>query len=900
MSNYVTILSLNYICTYIRISLAQQLKLLHDNLKKWYRKLKCTRSFIEETIWSLFPTHPCIGYLSVFHDLSQHGSYISTLKLVSSVQELFEDTNGHLEHILIEGHTGIGKTTLCKEICYQWAENNLFTPDKLVLLLLLQDPMAQKITSEYELAEYFTTSFDFIEPFSEYLISSCGAGVTIVIDSYDQLSEELQENGFIKDLIEKKRLSKAQIIITSNPYVSYNLHYYVDRKVELFELVKNKFIAAALKNFPALLKMLQEHFLEYPEVDMLSCVPINMAIMVYLCCTDKLGTIHLPCDAGSMYKAFCDYVVKINFSFSFHIQQERPGRFFYHEAMWYELDCKARKKLNYFAFASLIKNNLVFLEEDLCNVCRKYPIGYGFLQSTECYRLAHYSYGKTLIFNFLCQGIQQCLAASYVSSCEEDAIVHILLNCLPTTKSSSLFYHMPIEWSVQILKMTEMSEYSSKEIIPEIINDLDESFTLTSYNSHLQYGNSKYFTEQDTLRKELFQSSLINILSSYNDDKLDAGFEDASFDCLYICYSSNTHFDERVEKVLCNMLDSGISSKFSSPTITLINLQDQTHIEETYKYSPFHIFYLFQLFREHLLEDCKNIFLSRNGVIDFYQSLLPHHVISLGIFLSKANNMTIHELHLVGCCIGDYGLYLLHRYLSNCKRYKINVINLHGNNLTSASIIFISILIDSVKPQSLYLSHNKLAGKGIRKLCTAVIRNKVHKLNLVNNGLTVQGIKTLFLTMHVLKELNISHNSISNQGAKKLSQELAYAKTLKCLDVSHCNIGEAGAYELAHALTINSSLEILRINGNAIGHNGAVDIAAALCINNTLKELSLTGDTTIGYSAASEILSSFHMSKTTALIKLCLPKTLCSKSLVTIKYNSIHEDKNKPRSIFFQ
>ena len=184
-----------YIYTYIRISLAQQLKQLHDNLKKWYRKLKSTRSIVEETIWSMFPTYPCIGYLSVFHDLLQQSSYTSTLKVLSCVQELFEGTNGHLKHILIEGHTGIGKTTLCKEICYQWAQNNLFTPDKLVLLLLLQDPMAQKITSEYELAEYFTTSFDFIEPFSEYLISSCGAGVTIVIDSYDQLNEELQENG---------------------------------------------------------------------------------------------------------------------------------------------------------------------------------------------------------------------------------------------------------------------------------------------------------------------------------------------------------------------------------------------------------------------------------------------------------------------------------------------------------------------------------------------------------------------------------------------------------------------------------------------------------------------------------------------------------------------------------
>ena len=42
--------------------------------------------------------------------------------------------------ILIEGHAGIGKTMLAKEICLQWAKNQLLILDKLVLLLMLRDP----------------------------------------------------------------------------------------------------------------------------------------------------------------------------------------------------------------------------------------------------------------------------------------------------------------------------------------------------------------------------------------------------------------------------------------------------------------------------------------------------------------------------------------------------------------------------------------------------------------------------------------------------------------------------------------------------------------------------------------------------------------------------------------
>ena len=57
--------------------------------------------------------------------------------------------------ILIEGHAGIGKTTLVKEICIEWSEGKLLTSDKLVLLLLLRDLNVQKITDEHKLIEHY-------------------------------------------------------------------------------------------------------------------------------------------------------------------------------------------------------------------------------------------------------------------------------------------------------------------------------------------------------------------------------------------------------------------------------------------------------------------------------------------------------------------------------------------------------------------------------------------------------------------------------------------------------------------------------------------------------------------------------------------------------------------------
>ena len=897
--------------------------MLYENLRKWYRKLKNTRSIVEETIWCMFPTYPCIGYLSAFHDLSQHGNHISTLKVLSSVQELFEETNGslHLQRVLIEGDTGIGKTTLCKEICYQWAENNLFTPDELVLLLLLQDPCAQKITSEHELAEYFTTSFDFIESFSEYLISSCGARVTIVIDSYDKLNEELLKEGFIKDLIEGKRLPKARIIITSTLFVSYHLHDCVGRRVELFELAKstkNKFIAAALKNFPVKCEMLQKHFLEYPKVDMLSCIPINMAIIVSLChknnlspydlpcdidmyatfsvcdednlspddlspddlspddlssddlssddlssddlssddlspddlssddlspddlSSDDLSPDDLPCDIVGMYETFSKCVMEMNYSFVYHIQKERPITRFQHAHMGTKFKLKkcAREKLNYFAIVALIKNNLVFLETELFDMCKKYPTCYGFMQSIECYTSVHH--GKRVLYNFLCQGLHLYLAASYVSKCKEDAIINILKNCLPTNTRRSLFYAMPIEWSMQVLNMCilalKMRDYFSKDLIKEITKYLHEEISITSditdypdktiksYNIHSCKSN--IFAKQTNLPKDLLTTApfLVTINVPTEQDRLMNFIKSRYSDSGYVSH--------------------GISPKYCDLFATIL-------------YSPYQIFNLFQLFQKYLLNHFERLMqISQRGHIIYFTKciLLPYHIVALGLLLLHTEKKVC-KLHLPGCCIGDYGLYLLQRYLCVDKKHELNVINFCDNNLTSASSTLINILIDHFKPHSLGLDYNKLRDAGVAKLHNAVIRNNIQQLDLVENGLTMQASKSIALMMKSLKRLDISFNNIGDDGAKMISQGILQTSTLSSLNLNHCNIGAVGTGEIAHSLTINSSLEILWMNDNAIGHYGATGIAAALCVNKTLKELSLTGDSTIDYGAASEILA---------------------------------------------
>ena len=229
-----------------------------------------------------------------------------------------------------------------------------------------------------------------------------------------QFGADLQENGFIKDLIKGNRLPKARVIITSTPFVSYHLHEYIDRSVELFDLVKsikNKFIAAALKEHTVAFKMLQKHFQMYPEIDMLSCIPVNMAIIVclgsknihtpnQLPCYAISTPNKLPCSAVEMYNAFCIHVMEVMCSLVVHVQKERQNEIPYYEneSIRFTLNNESRKKLQCIAYVALIKNKVIFLENDLCDMCREYPTCYGLMQSIECYSSAHHNKSVIQLF----------------------------------------------------------------------------------------------------------------------------------------------------------------------------------------------------------------------------------------------------------------------------------------------------------------------------------------------------------------------------------------------------------------------------------------------------------------------------------------------------------------------
>ena len=344
-------------------------------------------------------------------------------KKLTNISEIFDPVSGRVSNsILIEGHAGIGKTTLVKEICIEWSEGKLLTSDKLVLLLLLRDPNVQKITDEYKLVEHFTKSASKVNQLCGYLEDNHGAGVTLIIDGFDELSTELRHGSFFRELIEKTFLPKARIVVTSRPSASACLHDVVDKRIEILgfeQSSKIQYVTEAFEDSPSKLEKLQKHFRQYPNIDAICYIPLIMSIIVFLCMCqpDELPPIATKMYASFILHTICHYMKRVGKipedEIISKLEQFPP-------VVW-----EALKKLEKVAFDGLVIDKIVFTIEELPVLCKDDPTCYGLLQSTECYSVEEIGI-PTKSFNFLHLGIQEYFAAKYVTTLSENKVNTLL------------------------------------------------------------------------------------------------------------------------------------------------------------------------------------------------------------------------------------------------------------------------------------------------------------------------------------------------------------------------------------------------------------------------------------------------------------------------------------------
>ena len=168
----------------------------------------------------------------------------------------------------------------------------------------------------------------------------------------------------------------------------------------------------------------------------------------------------------------------------------------------------------------------------------------------------------------------------------------------------------------------------------------------------------------------------------------------------------------------------------------------------------------------------------------------------------------------------------------------------------------------------LNLSGNDISAQGTAALAEALKQNtSLTQFNLSNNVISAQGAAGLAEALEQntsLTQLNLSGTVISSQGAAGLAEALKQNRSLTQLDLSGIGISDQGAAALAEALKQNTSLTHLNLTFNGIFDQGAADLAEALKQNTSLTQLNLSGNK-IGEAVVSELYRLEHDNRSMSL-----------------------------------
>ena len=349
----------------------------------------------------------------------QDGSYLESCKYVSVI-EIFPTPSSSDKAIpytiLIEGAPGIGKTVLCKEIAFLWANGTLLQHKRLVVLIFLRDPSVQKFASFNELAKYITCSCqqsNVVQTFSEYLINTSGKDLLFVLDGYDELPEVLRHESFIADIINRKILPCCDIVVTSRPAASAHLHQKVDRRVEVLGFTtedRKKYIHQALQNDPTKIAMIFGYLQSNPFIDSLCYIPLNMTIL--MCLFTEATLSEFPKTQTEINNQFICMTIsryfrkKENIVLNINSLSKLPG------------NCKKLlRELSRLAFDLLKDDKIVFSSADVSSQSLLLPKsinGMGLLKAVKYFSFVDNR--EQVSFNFLHFSLQEFLAAFHIAS----------------------------------------------------------------------------------------------------------------------------------------------------------------------------------------------------------------------------------------------------------------------------------------------------------------------------------------------------------------------------------------------------------------------------------------------------------------------------------------------------
>ena len=187
--------------------------------------------------------------------------------------------------MLIDGAPGVGKTTLCRKFCKDWAAGQILKQFSFVWLLNMREERIANAKSPDDLFQHYDK--DLLREVVQLIKKTGGEGNLLVCDGFDELSEDKRTQcSLFLDIIRGKELPKCSVIVSSRPYASQMLQQMnrITHHVEIVGFTEEQIKQCFMQNITD--KPKAEELIEQlkQRLDILSLcyTPLSAAIMLYV------------------------------------------------------------------------------------------------------------------------------------------------------------------------------------------------------------------------------------------------------------------------------------------------------------------------------------------------------------------------------------------------------------------------------------------------------------------------------------------------------------------------------------------------------------------------------------------------------------------------------------------
>ena len=673
--------------------------------------------------------------------------------------------------VLIEGQPGVGKTTYCNKIAYDWAKNckaDDSFPNVQVLLLLkckdinselreaIDDQLLPKDMKKEEREKFFTFVWEH------------QSKVLLVLDGLDELPTH--KLPVYKEIIQGRMLSKCYLVVTARHEAGIKVRECCDTLLEIEGFTENDaedFIRKYFKTETHLVQKLLDKLRTDVSLSEITTNPLNTALLCLLC-EDFQGD--LPNGRTLLYHEIVQCVLR-----KYRRKKELPEA----DEDLTQLYHTELKDLGCIALNGLLNDEMYFNDSAFKNSTSSLIPELGFLsaQAGRSKRRPSQCYG------FLHKSFQEFFAAFYLSCHLIDEDID------PGSLVADTRYFKEFR---QVLMFTcgilaQQCEAKAMALMASIASQINQSNEEKSdYYLWIALNCVKECEkEQGTFGNELARS--LGSLLEIQYISLWQQIGDSGAAILAHAMATNSTLTR------LDLSGSGIGDSGAAALAKAVEINSTlTHL-----------------------------YLSYNRIGD-----------SGAAELAKAVeiNSTVTRLDLSENGIGDSGAAALAKAVEiNSTLTRLNVANNRIGD-SGAAALAKAVEINSTLTD-LDLSYNGIGDSGAAALAKEVeINSTLTELHLIENGIGDSGAASLAKAVEInstLTDLDLSYNGIGDSGAAALAKAVEINSTLTDLDLSYNGIGDSGAAALAKAVEINSTLTHLNLSENRIGGSGAAALAKA-------------------------------------------------------------------------